>query len=295
MTNNKPSAFLSYARFDDSHNRKSIQWLCNRLTGEVRELTGVPFKMFIDTEDIRYGEMWDRTIQEALESALFLIVIMTPSYFKSDNCKKEYDLFRKLEKIQKRSDLILPVYYVSVEEIDKERIPPKNKWLDDLVHRQYIDFRSLRFENRTSKGMHKKIVELAGRVSELLKSLNLQSESNSFENEDKIISMAPSSMSKEFPEYIEHTYLRLSQTQKCILEIMYKLHKSEISVDALYATIVNRYGPDLVLGSAELYFRIKDLVYKGFLIMKPVGHKTTQVISLAEVDKVLRDNQLIKT
>jgi hypothetical protein len=55
MTKNDPVAFLSYVRSDDDHDGGRITELRQRLEGEVRMQTGLPFHIFQDRNDIRWG------------------------------------------------------------------------------------------------------------------------------------------------------------------------------------------------------------------------------------------------
>ena len=53
-----PDAFLSYTRFDDQHDGGTISEFCQRLASAVRAVTGEPFEIFQDVDDIDVGERW---------------------------------------------------------------------------------------------------------------------------------------------------------------------------------------------------------------------------------------------
>ncbi|MFZ1158729.1 MAG: hypothetical protein WAO10_13180, partial [Candidatus Sulfotelmatobacter sp.] len=77
-------AFWSYTRFDDRNDGKWLTGLKEALTAEVQALRGVSVEIFQDVEGIGWGEPWMSKIKLAEDDALFLIPIITPSYFNSE-------------------------------------------------------------------------------------------------------------------------------------------------------------------------------------------------------------------
>jgi hypothetical protein len=77
----EPAAFISYARRDDAAYGGRITRLRQRLQGLVASAIGRDFEIFQDRHDIAWGQHWPTRLDEALEEALFLIPILTPSYF----------------------------------------------------------------------------------------------------------------------------------------------------------------------------------------------------------------------
>jgi parallel beta-helix repeat protein len=165
----EPIAFLSYTRFDDTHEEERIAKFCERLSGEVRMQTGQPFPIFRDKKDIQWGQRWRERIEEGLDAAVFLIPILTPSYFQSDICRDEYELFLEREKKLGRDDLILAVYYVECDELEDTAIRESNSWVKDLSERRYEDWRSLRWEPWTSATIGRAFEQLAKQIKQALK------------------------------------------------------------------------------------------------------------------------------
>jgi parallel beta-helix repeat protein len=165
----EPIAFLSYTRFDDTHEEERIAKFCERLSGEVRMQTGQPFPIFRDKKDIQWGQRWRERIEEGLDAAVFLIPILTPSYFQSDICRDEYELFLKREKKLGRDDLILAVYYVECDELEDTAIRESNLCAKDLSERKYEDWRSLRWEPLTSPTIGRAFERLAKQIKQALK------------------------------------------------------------------------------------------------------------------------------
>ena len=165
----EPIAFLSYTRFDNAHDEDRIAWFCERLSGEVKMHTGRPFPIFRDKKDIKWGQRWRERLEEGLDEAVFLILILTPSYFQSQPCREEYELFLEREKKLGRNDLILAVYYVDCDELEDPAIRESNPCAKDLYERQYEDWRNLRLEPWTSQTIGRAFERLAKQIKQALK------------------------------------------------------------------------------------------------------------------------------
>jgi len=160
----QPAAFMSYVRLDDEHDNGQLTKFRERLSAEVRVQTGEGFSIFQDRNDIAWGQAWQERIDEALDAVTLLIVIITPSFFRSPACRKEVERFLERERKLARQDLILPVYYVSTLELDD----PKRRDADELARvlagRQFVDWRELRFEPFSAPVVRKAMAQLAARM-----------------------------------------------------------------------------------------------------------------------------------
>ena len=78
-----PAAFMSYVRFNDAHDDGQLSQFRERLAAEVRAQTGEEFVIFQDRNDIAWGQNWQQRIDEALDAVTLLLVIITPSLFRS--------------------------------------------------------------------------------------------------------------------------------------------------------------------------------------------------------------------
>src|SRR5215469_7369003 len=105
----EPAAFMSYVRFNDQHDDGQLTVFRERLSTEVRAQTGEEFAIFQDRNDIAWGQNWQQRIDEALDAVTLLLVIITPSLFRSLACRSEIQRFRERERQLGREDLILPV------------------------------------------------------------------------------------------------------------------------------------------------------------------------------------------
>jgi F-box protein 11 len=155
---------MSYVRFDDAHEDGQLTAFRERLAGEIRIQTGREFPIFQDRNDIAWGQNWQQRIEEALDEVTFLLVIVTPGLFQSPECRHEVAQFREREQTLGRTDLILPVYYVSAREIDDPGLREADDLASLLCERQYADWRELRFEPLTSPVVRKTLAQLASRI-----------------------------------------------------------------------------------------------------------------------------------
>ncbi|MGH3157937.1 MAG: toll/interleukin-1 receptor domain-containing protein [Streptosporangiaceae bacterium] len=155
---------MSYVRFNDEHDDGQLTSFRERLANEVRVQTGAGFAIFQDRNDIAWGQNWQQRINETLDAVTLLLVVITPGLFRSPACRDEIDRFVERERELGRSDLILPVYYISAREMDDPGLREGDELAQVLASRQYADWRELRFEPFTSPVARKAIAQLATRM-----------------------------------------------------------------------------------------------------------------------------------
>jgi parallel beta-helix repeat protein len=163
----EPAAFMSYVRFNDAHDDGQLSQFRERLAAEVRAQTGEEFAIFQDRNDIAWGQNWQQRIDEALDAVTLLLVIITPSLFRSPPCRAEFGRFLGRERALGRADLILPVYYIGTREIDDSGLREADEMAAVLASRQFADWRELRFEPFTSPLVRKSIAQLASRMRDV--------------------------------------------------------------------------------------------------------------------------------
>src|SRR5262244_3020632 len=67
------------------------QHFSSRLNQRVKSLTGK--SGFVDRTDIRAGQEWPDELAEALRTAETMVCLYSPSYFRSEYCGKEMQVF----------------------------------------------------------------------------------------------------------------------------------------------------------------------------------------------------------
>jgi hypothetical protein len=152
---------MSYAHFDDDHDHQWLSKFIKRLSAEVRSKTGVEFPIFQERDDITWGEHWQSRIEETLYDVPLFIPILTPSYFKSKGCRAELQRFLQNERDRGRQDLVLPLHYVTVDELEDEAKRAADTDMVVLASRQIRDVRRLRGKDLKSATCRKVLETLA--------------------------------------------------------------------------------------------------------------------------------------
>ncbi|WP_126636620.1 toll/interleukin-1 receptor domain-containing protein [Embleya hyalina] len=166
MNNEHPVGFWSYTHRDDELDDGRIRRLAQSIGDEFEIITGEELKVFVDKKSIEWGDGWRIRIDTALTSSTFLIPIITPRYFKSQQCRREIITFAGHAASLGLDELLLPIHYVNVPELTD------NKDEDEVIalirKRQWVDWRELRLEDEKSPEYRKAINQLAARLSKIL-------------------------------------------------------------------------------------------------------------------------------
>jgi hypothetical protein len=163
------AAFISYARRDDKAYGGRITGLRQRLERLVSSAIGRDFEIFQDCEGLAWGQRWQSRLDEALGEALFLIPILTPSFFSSEACRAEAETFLELERRSGRSDSILPLYFVTAPVFEQKSDP-----LAAALHeRQWRNWRHLRVDSIGSPKVLRELDRLAGEVADAIHRMDL--------------------------------------------------------------------------------------------------------------------------
>ena len=162
--------FWSYVRRDDDDERQRISQLAQLLSDRVRHRTGEAFPIFLDRITIGWGADWEARIDEALLSTTFFIPIITPSYFLSEACREELLRFTSSAKALGLEELVLPIYYTAVPELDS---PEPSDELMRLVKRYNWELFQVEALEDIESSVHRKGVDrLARRLLEAAASAN---------------------------------------------------------------------------------------------------------------------------
>lgn len=165
------AGFWSYVHLDDQDEGGRILGLAGRLSSAYRLLTGSTLDLFVDRDGVRWGDEWARRINEAIAGTTFFLPIITPSYFESQECRRELLKFAAEAQRLGVRQLLMPIYWAPVRELDE----PGTSALDEAValvaQYQWQDFREVRLEDENSaafrKAVHALASELTRRVEEV--------------------------------------------------------------------------------------------------------------------------------
>jgi TIR domain len=108
-------------------------------------LTGEKIDLFLDRDDIAWGEDWRNKIDESLSSVGFFIAILTPRYFKSAECRGELQRFARRAENLGIKELVLPLLYVDVSSLHEDA--PDDPLVALVKTFQWVDWSELRFSD----------------------------------------------------------------------------------------------------------------------------------------------------
>jgi hypothetical protein len=158
----KYGAFWSYTRFDDENDGLWITALRKALVAEVRASFGKQVEIFQDIEGIGWGERWKAKLESSSDDAVFLIPIITPSYFASEPCRQELKQFVDRENAAGFKEFILPIHYIDSLQLQDGYKKGTDLLAQTVADHNYVDIRGLRHRDIASFEVKKKIEKLAG-------------------------------------------------------------------------------------------------------------------------------------
>lgn len=158
-----PHGFWSYVHDDNEGMHGAIRRVAEHVQAEYGVITGgLTLDLFLDNMKLKWGDKWRDRIREAVEQSTFFIPIITPRYFKSEECRRELMGFADQAQKMGREALIMPLYFVEVPELEAGNSDdPMIKLVADS---QMKDWRTLRFLDLTTQPYRLALNELATRL-----------------------------------------------------------------------------------------------------------------------------------
>src|SRR5664280_2425666 len=144
MPDEEAAGFWSYAHRDDETDLGGVRRLSSRLGQEYSLLTGDDLTLFID-RSIKWGEVWRERIDGALAKTTFFIPVVTPRYFKSDECRKELLEFAAQSESLGVGEFLLPILYAEVPDLTEANPDPA---IALIARTQYFDWRAIRLTSQ---------------------------------------------------------------------------------------------------------------------------------------------------
>lgn len=133
--------FLSYARLDNNPVDPKLGWvtaLHEFIQSQTRLPGATPPRVFFDTTNIRDYEDWRHKILAALRQSKLLLVCLSPNYFRSNNCRWEWEHFLRRQGPHERGEgeTIQSVRFVELPtSIDEQH----RDWLESVRRGNTID------------------------------------------------------------------------------------------------------------------------------------------------------------
>lgn len=156
--------FWSYARTDDDRERGRIVRLASLIRDEFQTLTGASIEIFVDRDDVRWGQNFRDRIDDSLRQTTFFIPVLTSTFFLRDECRREMREFVATARTLGQEELLLSIRYSPISDLTEDST-------DELkaiaAKMQYEPWEDLRLVDEDSAAYRRGVNRLAGRLVEL--------------------------------------------------------------------------------------------------------------------------------
>ena len=125
-------------------------------------ITGDQFDLFLDKEDLEWGDHWRSAIDENVAERMCFVAVMTPSYFRSAECRRELTLFIQSAKKLGLDELLLPLYYVETPVLEEDA---EDELVQKIRQFQREEWRDLRLSESSSEPYRRGVNRLARRLA----------------------------------------------------------------------------------------------------------------------------------
>jgi formylglycine-generating enzyme required for sulfatase activity len=163
--------FFSYSREDDEDSHGALSALRERIQRELRGQLGrsmKTFRLWQDKEAIPSGTLWETEIKNGVAQSVFFIPIITPTVVRSPYCRFELEAFLAREAALGRSDLVFPILYIKVPELEDGARRKDDPVLSIIAKRQYLDWREFRHRDVHSTDVKEAVERFCAHICEAL-------------------------------------------------------------------------------------------------------------------------------
>jgi len=168
--------FWSYVRDDDTADGGRIVQLARDIAGQYQMLTNERIALFIDRDDLSWGDEWQKQIEGSLATVAFFIPVLTPRYFASAACRGEFNAFARRASDLGIEQLLLPLLYVDFPSLNDD--DPQDDMVRAVKQFQWVDWRELRFSDANSPEYRRAVSALAARLVEANRTAELTARSD---------------------------------------------------------------------------------------------------------------------
>jgi formylglycine-generating enzyme required for sulfatase activity len=171
-------AFFSYSQRDAALDPHLIE-ACMRLEERVnRKLSNVRLTFWRDDQNLRAGQRWEYRIEDAVRSSQIFVALMTPGWFESSSCQKEYQIFKQVEQAIDAGEYVVPIVSRDIENQLLYFSPEQKATYGDLNRRQYIKIISTEFLSLTNRQRNTLIDQIADDIEGMIERLRAKSAKN---------------------------------------------------------------------------------------------------------------------
>jgi hypothetical protein len=156
------AGFWSYVHADNDSVGDGIAKLAMRVMSEFELLSGEQLRLFVDRTDLEWGDEWKGRIDRELQETTFFIPIITPRYFQSEECRRELVKFKSAADRFGVKQLLLPIYYVAVPEMDEN--DPQDELISFVKSIQREDMRQARLAEESDSVYRTLVNRLAAKL-----------------------------------------------------------------------------------------------------------------------------------
>lgn len=165
----KHDLFISYAHSDNHEGL--VDKILKKIKEIYRALTGEHLRIFIDRTGIMTADLWQDRVSVELRQSRLLLAILSPSYFKSEWCRREWFMAENKEKkinIFQGSSLISgAIVPILIYPLKRARLSEEEKLLVSTAKgRQWQDF------SETKPGTAKSLQLTRGLVEDIIDNLD---------------------------------------------------------------------------------------------------------------------------
>jgi tetratricopeptide (TPR) repeat protein len=151
MSGSQFEIFISYARRDNiPRSPNDIGWITalrDCIVAGLHRLGPEPLRVFLDTDTIVDMDDWRHRILGALRESKILLVCLSPHYFSSDNCRWEWQEYKRSPGRHLMGfDTVAVVY---LEDTPRGVTAKDEEWYDSLFRVSYTDVRKWFSEGAT--------------------------------------------------------------------------------------------------------------------------------------------------
>jgi hypothetical protein len=182
MSDETASGFWSYTHEDDRLDDGNILQLSRLIMAEYNLLSGEPLKLFVDRDDITWGEEWRERIDSSLTETTFFIPVITPRYFTRPECRRELLEFAAKAKMLGAEELLLPILYIETRDLSAEN---PDEAIALVARTQYVDWHQNRLLETNSReyraavnALAERLLQIARKVAEIQLEQELGSDLN---------------------------------------------------------------------------------------------------------------------
>lgn len=159
-----PALFISYTRADDESEGGQIVALARALAARYKVRTGEDLETFIDKDSIKWGEEWQRRIDQQLQRTTMFVPFVSPLFLASAACRAELTSFLGAAEVTGQKGHLLPVLFHHVDPASLADDPVTAT----IPATQWFDWQELKYEEVTSGPVRRALDAMVDRLSEIV-------------------------------------------------------------------------------------------------------------------------------